>query len=163
MFRNKTVTGGAGQCLSTRVPRPPASELPASLLEAQVAVLHRQVSCTSGIRISISSQGILRRLKPEDHWSALTVVLQVQLALLENSGITGKIKLLLQHGRQCGANSHETVMPFPDQNVFPFSAEKDSRIFKALIFVTEAVPYCFHGLPQSAEPARKRKAEVWML
>lgn len=63
---------------------------------------------------------------------------QVQLILLENSGITRKIKLLLQRGRQCETNSNETAMPFLDQNVFPFSVEKDSHIVKALVSVTEA-------------------------
>lgn len=63
---------------------------------------------------------------------------QVQLILLENSGITRKIKLLLQRGRQCETNSNETAMPFLDQNVFPFSVEKDSHIVKALVSVAEA-------------------------
>lgn len=72
------------------------------------------------------------------------VLLQVQLTLLENSGITRKIKLLLQCGRQCETNSNEIAMPFLDQDVFPFSAEKDRHVVKALIFVTEAVPCCFY-------------------
>lgn len=78
------------------------------------------------------------------HWFVRTVLLQGQLTLFENSGITGRIELLLQRGRQCETNSNETAMPFLDQNVFLFSVEKDSHIVKALIFVTEAVPYCFH-------------------
>lgn len=72
------------------------------------------------------------------------VLLQVQLILLGNSGITRKIKLLLQCGRQCETNSNEIAMPFLDQNVFPFSVEKDRHVVKALMFVTEAVPYCFY-------------------
>lgn len=64
--------------------------------------------------------------------------------LLENSGITRKIKLLLQCERQYDTDSNEIAMPFLDQNVLPFSVEKDSHIVKALIFVTEAVPCCFH-------------------
>lgn len=75
------------------------------------------------------------------------MLLQVQLTLFENSGITRKSKLLLQCGRQCETNSIEMGMPFLDQNVFPYSVEKHSHIVKALIFVTEAVPYCFHWFP----------------
>lgn len=92
---------------------------------------------------------ILRHLKFENQWSTLAVLPQVQRILLENSGITRKIKLLLQRGRQCETNSHETAMPFLDQNVFPFSVEKDSHVVKALVFVTEAVPCCFCGFPWS--------------
>ena len=52
-------------------------------------------------------------------------------------------------------------MPFLDQNVFLFSVRKDSHIVKALIFVTEAVPYCFHWFPQSEVAVCKQKAEIW--
>lgn len=71
-------------------------------------------------------------------------MLQVQLTLFENPGITGKIELVLQHGRQYETNSKEIAMPFLDQNVFLFSVRKYSHIVKALGFVTEAVPHCFH-------------------
>ena len=88
-------------------------------------------------------------------------MLQVQLTLFENPGITGKIELLLQHGRQYETNSKETAVPFLDQNVFLLSVRKDSHIVKALIFVTEAVPYCFHWFPQSEVAVCKQKAEIW--
>lgn len=53
------------------------------------------------------------------HWFVRTVLLQGQLTLFENSGITGRIELLLQRGRQCETNSNETAMPFLDRSLKP--------------------------------------------
>lgn len=157
------MTDGLGQCFPTYVPQIICLRITwMRILKIQTTMLHWQIYWISGICILVSSQVILRHSKVwEPHWFVLPGMLQVQLTLFENPGITGKIELLLQQGRQYETNSKEIAMPFLDQNVFLFSVRKDSHIVKALGFVTEAVPHCFHWSPQSEVAVCKQKAEVW--
>lgn len=143
---NKNTMASVGQCSSAYAP---ITCIRITWMLAKHRVLWRVLCSTvsysaSGLCISETTRWFWGILKFENQWFVLTVLLQVQLSLLENSGITRKIKLLLQCERQCDTNSNEIAMPFLDQNVLPFSVEKDSHIVKALIFVTDAVPCCFH-------------------
>lgn len=147
MFRNKSAMDDLGQCSSTYAPRSPASESPECLLKMQVTMVHRQIYWISGICISVGSQVVLRH---REVWEPIVCTDGAAIGSshsLRKFWDHRKIQLLLQCGRQCETNSNEIAMPFLDQNAFPFSVEKDRHIVKALIFVTEAVPYCFCWFP----------------
>ena len=147
MFRDKNAAEARGQCSRMCAPGPPASESPERLLESQVTTVHRQVCRVSAICISVSFQVVLRHPKV---WEP---------SVCSDGAATGSIpslrKLWGHKKKQVAVGVWKAVRSQQqwDSNAVlgrrarPFSVGKDRCVVKALIFATEAVPYCFPRVP----------------